>query len=161
MSDPHWNTIHSMTSEPVYMVWARMKTRCYNPNYPGTHRYLQRGIAVCEEWINDPKAFMEWALSNGYDEGVQIDRINNNAGYSPDNCRFVTPKVNQRNTSISKWWFIDGVRYASSTQAAKALGVSIRTINRWCKGSKSRGKIYQPKENCYSEPKYTNKGIAQ
>lgn len=81
----------------LYNRWRCMKKRCYNQNTSEYERYGGRGITVCEEWINSSDAFIEWALSHGYKEELQIDRIDNNKGYSPDNCRWVTPKVNMNN----------------------------------------------------------------
>lgn len=60
--------------------------------------YDGRGIKVCDGWFNDPNAFYAWALANGFRDGLQIDRRDNNKGYSPDNCWFVTPSRNMRNT---------------------------------------------------------------
>ena len=66
--------------------------------YKSYRNYGGRGIKVCDEWLNDPNAFYAWALTNGYRVGLQIDRKDNNAGYSPDNCWFVTRSRNMRNT---------------------------------------------------------------
>ena len=59
--------------------------------------YFDRGITVCDEWLGSFKAFEKWALENGYEKSLNIDRIDNNKGYSSDNCRFVTPRINQNN----------------------------------------------------------------
>lgn len=88
----------------IYGVLENMKQRCYNPNNKLYYRYGGRGITVCEEWKNNPIAFIRWAYENGYDEKLpkgkcQIDRVDNNKGYSPDNCRWVDNKTNSRNMS--------------------------------------------------------------
>ena len=80
----------------VHETWTNMKTRCTNPKYKKAHRYSKRGITICKEWYNFKK-FLNWAMMNGYGDSLQIDRIDNNKGYSPDNCRFVTPAENARN----------------------------------------------------------------
>lgn len=92
---------HQDSRTPIYIVWEEMKKRCLTPNKnrQGYHRYKGRGITICEEWKNSYLAYKAWALANGYQEGLQIDRINNDKGYGPDNCRFVTPKENCNNQS--------------------------------------------------------------
>jgi hypothetical protein len=59
--------------------------------------YFERGISVCQEWLNDPTNFVEWSRENGYKKGLEIDRIDNNGNYGPSNCRFVTRLVNIHN----------------------------------------------------------------
>lgn len=83
----------------LYNCWNNMKARCYDTRYHSFHRYGGRGIKVCEEWKENYPAFREWALANGYDQQLELDRKNNNDVYSPQNCRFVTHAENCRNKS--------------------------------------------------------------
>jgi hypothetical protein len=81
----------------LYWVWDAMKKRCmreYHPKYP---RYGGRGITVCEEW-HSYDVFAEWAVSNGYAEGLSLDRIDNDGNYEPRNCRWATRVQQSRNT---------------------------------------------------------------
>ena len=95
---------HGLRSTRLYTIWANIKDRTLNiktrefPNYGG------RGITICEEWKNDFKSFYDWATSKGYEEnkGLSIDRIDNDGGYSPENCRWTTRTVQSRNTRIRK-----------------------------------------------------------
>lgn len=93
---------HGKRRTRLYEVWYGMKMRCYNPKNSHYHRYGGRGITVCDEWLNDFQAFYNWAMANGYNENAPygqctIDRIDNNKGYSPDNCRWVDMKVQRQN----------------------------------------------------------------
>lgn len=78
------------TKHPIYTVWRGMKERCTNPNHKNYNLYKGK---LCEEWY-DSQAFIDWALVNGYEIGLTIDRINSDEGYKPDNCQFITAKQN-------------------------------------------------------------------
>ncbi|MDE2096145.1 MAG: hypothetical protein KGL39_02795 [Patescibacteria group bacterium] len=80
----------------LYRIWAGMKSRCFTDSDTNFKKYGARGILVCPEW-NDYKAFKLWAEASGYNESLQIDRIDSNGNYSPENCRWVTAKTNQNN----------------------------------------------------------------
>ena len=83
-------------SSKVYMVWKSIKHRCTNPKNKDYKNYGARGINICESWLSFDN-FYDWIISSNYKEGLQIDRKDNNKGYSPGNCSFVTHKENQLN----------------------------------------------------------------
>lgn len=95
------NKTHGMSSHPLQGVLNAIKTRCYNSSHSSYKRYGGRGIGVCDEWMNSYEAFIKWGLSHGWEHGMQIDRIDNDGNYTPENCRMVTPKRNSRNKSNS------------------------------------------------------------
>lgn len=84
---------------PLHHIWTNMKQRCYNERHIAYHRYGGRGISICEEWLNDFKKFYDWAIENNWHSELQIDRIDNDLGYSPENCRMATPRLNSNNRS--------------------------------------------------------------
>lgn len=91
----------------LYSVWNMIKQRCLDPNCKSYKNYGGRGITICDEWSNDYETFRTWSLQNGYDPEAKnhectIDRIDNDKGYSPDNCRWVEMKVQARNTRANR-----------------------------------------------------------
>lgn len=83
--------------DKLYHCWNGMIRRCSEPNHIAWHNYGGRGIYVCDEW-KDLDEFMKWALGSGYERGLQIDRIDNESGYFPSNCRWVSLRDNRNNT---------------------------------------------------------------
>lgn len=94
-------TTHGMSYSHLYNTWHSIKGRCYNKNYRNYHYYGARGISMCEEWKNSFEAFSEWSYSNGYEEGLSIDRINNDGNYCPENCRWVSLEEQNNNRRVS------------------------------------------------------------
>lgn len=88
---------HGLSKHPLHRVWRGLKERCYNINHEAYNNYGGRGIRVSEEWLNDFKVFYDWCIDNGYEKGLQVDRIDNDERYSPKNCRLVTPRKNSLN----------------------------------------------------------------
>lgn len=88
-------TTHGDSKTRLYRLWRGMRERCNYPRHKSYHRYGGRGIRVAPEW-DDYVAFRKWALANGYEDGLTIDRIDNDGNYEPDNCRWITQSENAR-----------------------------------------------------------------
>jgi hypothetical protein len=86
----------------LYGIWNGIIFRCSNPKFIQFANYGGRGITVCNEWAESFASFREWAQGNGYDDKLQIDRIDNDGNYEPSNCRWVTGKQNCRNRSNNR-----------------------------------------------------------
>lgn len=119
-----------MTKCRVNSIYRTMKQRCCNPKSKSYEYYGGRGITVCSEWLDSEidntvkgcntkgwLAFKKWALENGYQDGLTLDRIDVNKGYSPDNCRWVTIKEQANNKSDNHF-----ITYKGKTQ----------TLMQWC-----------------------------
>ena len=92
------NIKHGLKGTRIYNIWRNMKSRCLNEKDFHYKYYGQRGITICNEWINDIKSFHDWAIKNGYAENLTIDRIDVNGNYEPSNCRWVPQYIQNRNT---------------------------------------------------------------
>lgn len=112
---------HGKSGTRLYVAWQHMKQRCCNPQNARYKYYGARGITVYSEWSSF-EPFEKWALSHGYEDGLTLDRIDVNGGYCPENCRWVTWKVQQNNKrsntvieafgekrTLSEWAQITGI----------------------------------------------------
>jgi hypothetical protein len=103
-------------------IWGKMKSRCLNPNEPKYKYYGGRGITVCEEWL-DRKTFRAWALSNGYKDGLTIERISSDGNYNPENCKWSTRKEQARNRNSNFNYEYKG-KTICETELAGKLGIT-------------------------------------
>lgn len=96
---PEFSTTGALST--LYRTWYDMSRRCSPTERPDSRHYFYKGVRVCEAWSNWP-AFAEWALANGWKRGLEIDRKNNDEGYSPGNCRFVTHIEQNLNRDLAR-----------------------------------------------------------
>jgi hypothetical protein len=113
-----------------------MKQRCGNPNNTAFKNYGARGITVCPEWAEDFGKFYDWAMSHGYQDDLTIDRIENDVGYSPDNCRWVTQACNLTNTRRNVTVEVNGETHTVA-EWSRITGANERTIRNRLKAGKS------------------------
>ena len=90
---------HGQSKTRLYKIWSGMKRRCYDRNHKEYHRYGGRGIGVCATWSGNFMEFYRWAVSHGYGPDLCIDRIDNEKGYSPDNCQWLTRSENSKKSA--------------------------------------------------------------
>jgi hypothetical protein len=108
---------HGKAHTKLYKIWSSMKSRCNNPNDKYYHNYGGRGITVCDRW-DKADGFKNFYADVGEPQkGMSLDRIDNNKGYSPENCRWATRKEQQNNTRVNRMITING---------------TTKTIHQWC-----------------------------
>lgn len=103
------NFKHGLRRHPLNSVWKGIKGRCYNEKSTQYKDYGGCGITMCDEWKNDFQAFYVWAIANGWEKGLDIDRRENDGIYEPNNCRFVTRKINNSNKRTNKLLEFNGL----------------------------------------------------
>lgn len=108
-------------------MWCAIKARCLNENTVAYKDYGARGITICDDWENSYESFRDWALDNGYQEKLSIDRIDNNKGYFPDNCRWVDAKTQANNRRSNRVYEIDGETH-NLTEWANLYGIKPKTL---------------------------------
>lgn len=111
----------------LYQIWQGMKARCYNKNNKDYKYYGKLGVSICSEWKDNFEEFYYWSMANGYKENLTIDRINNDKGYSPDNCRWVEQSEQKGNRRNVKMYEYNG-ESASLAEWARKMGISYKTL---------------------------------
>lgn len=104
----------------TFVIWCGMKARCYTKSNISYKSYGAKGVSICNEWLGEHgfENFHKWAVSNGYKDGLEIDRINTHGNYEPSNCQWVTKAENQRKQRNTRFFEVNGIN---------------KNINEWCK----------------------------
>lgn len=119
---------HGLSGTREHSIWRAIQDRCYNKNNKSYHFYGERGIKVCDEWINDFVSFYNWCHKNGYNDSLTIDRIDTNCDYSPNNCRWVDRVAQANNTRRNVYVTING-ETKSIPDWSRIFGVNYRSVH--------------------------------
>lgn len=119
---------NAIDKKRLIKIFNCMKKRCYDANRLDYKWYGGKGIKICNEWLNDPNAFVNWALLNGYKESLTIDRIDENGNYEPNNCRWISLNENSRRAGNVNWITING-ETLTGRQWAKKINKSVNYVN--------------------------------
>lgn len=134
---------HGMYGTRIHKIFRKMTERCYSKNYPEKHLYSERGITICDEWKDNFNAFYEWSMQNGYQDNLSIDRIDNNLGYSPQNCRWAD-KYQQANNKRNNVVIEHNGMTKTLAEWAKYLGLTYATLQNRRRKGKSIEEILNP-----------------
>lgn len=134
-------TRHGMYGTRLYNIWADMIQRCNNPKNISYKYYGGKGVTVCEEWKDFP-IFAKWALANGYNDNLSIDRKNSNGNYEPGNCRWETNFVQCNNKGNNRRIAYNGRTYTAA-EIAKETGDNYFTIISRIKRGWSDKEVYE------------------
>ena len=121
-------TLRQMHRE-IYWAWKSMKQRTLNPKCSAYRNYGGRGIAVCDEWL-EFEPFCEWAISNGWEKGLELDRIDNDSSYCPENCRWIDRRENVNNRRKTLRVEVDGIE-KPITYWADETGIPKGSLKVW------------------------------
>lgn len=145
------NTKHNLTGTRIYNIWCNMKARCYKEKDISYKNYGGRGIKICNEWLNSFEEFYKWAMENGYNDNLSIDRIDVDGNYEPNNCKWsnMVEQCNNRRSShyieyngekhtIAEWAKIKGIKYHTLLQRLdklhwnieKSLNTEVANVNK-------------------------------
>ena len=108
-------------------IWRGMLRRCYDSSFTKYRYYGGRGIYVCDEWRDSFESFEQWAISHGYDASLTLDRIDNDQGYSPDNCRWADIFTQRNNTRANCYLLVNGEKRTLAEWSRKS-GVNYDTL---------------------------------
>lgn len=125
----HGNPKHNLCYNRLYSIYYAMRKRCYKPSQPSYKNYGARGINVCELWLNDFMEFYNWAMQNGYRDGLSLDRIDVDKDYCPENCKWSTMNEQANNKTTTIYLTYKG-ETKTLTQWANKLGVNYRALYR-------------------------------
>lgn len=118
---------HGLADTRLSNIYFKMKSRCTNSHSKRYKDYGGRGITICDEWMKESKNFFEWAINNGYKKDLTLERINNEKGYSPDNCKWATYQDQANNTRRNHLVTIDGESHTIA-EWSRITNISYSTI---------------------------------
>lgn len=129
---------HGDSKSRLFSIWSGMKKRCYYKKNIGYKNYGGRGIQVCDEWKNNYSTFKLWAMNNGYDESLTLDRVDNDGNYEPNNCKWSTVTEQNRNKRNNKLFNYNG-KVLTQSEICEITGLSKHQVSKEFSNESARG----------------------
>ena len=142
--------INISKDQRISRIFKLMKKRCYDSKDKSYRWYGEKGIKICDEWLYNPIAFVEWALLNGYSNELTIDRIDSSKDYSPENCQWISIEQNSRKDKKCNFITIDGITL-SGRQWSKKIKKSVNYVNTYIRMHGTDEAMEIIKDNLYGE----------
>ena len=140
---------HGLYNTRINEIWNAMKKRCYLKSHMAYSSYGGRGITICDEWLNRENGFVNfynWAMDNGYQDNLSIDRINVDGNYEPNNCRWVTTEEQQNNKRNNRIIEYNGEK-KTLAQWSKIYGINYKTLLSRIRSKKTTQELFAPVKN--------------
>ena len=135
-------TTHGFSSHLLYTnVYTNMKARCHNEKYHRYKDYGAKGIKVCDEWLNNPRSFYEWGITNGYKDTMHLHRKDKTKGYYPENCEFLDRLIHLR-SHVAKLTEEQAKEIKYSKDGIKSLSKKFK-ISEWAIDDIRNGKTWR------------------
>lgn len=122
------HTRYSWNNKRIECIFNSMVARCYNPKCKDYKWYGEKGVRICDEWINNPESFELWSVNNGYTDSMTIDRKDSDDCYCPENCQWVSREENSRKAGNVNW-IVVGEHALTGHQWADKFGLGTNRIN--------------------------------
>lgn len=119
---------YTWNNKRIGYIFRGIVRRCYNKNDKSYKWYGAKGVKIYQQWLDDPKSFETWAINNGYDDNLTIDRIESDKDYCPENCRWLSFEENTRRAGKVNWITINNLTL-TGTQWAKKIGIGVNVVN--------------------------------
>lgn len=149
-------TKHGLSYHPLYKIWKKIRRRCYCVTDPSYFRYGKRGIVMSANWYASAEDFYKWSMENGYVFGLELDRIDNDKGYFPENCRWTTSEINNNNKRNNIKYAYNGGQYTLPQISRMHGGISFSALYRRV------NELKMPLKEALDTPKYARckKGLS-
>ena len=148
-----YNKLHGLSRTRLYRIYNNMKSRCYKPYAKEYEVYSGNGRSICLEWLDEKSGFVNfynWAMANGYRDDLTLERIDNNKGYSPDNCKWATLKEQQNNKSNNRIITYNGEAH-NIAEWVEIIGIPRNTlVKRLNSGWEIEDALTKPVDKSYS-----------